>query len=52
MSDERLFNSLALGFDLALYAGPLCEEPIVGKIINVSLFNINRSLFYCRGYLI
>ena len=31
MSDERLFNSLALGFDLALYAGPLCEEPIVGK---------------------
>lgn len=30
MSDERLFNSLALGFDLALYAGPLCEEPIVG----------------------
>jgi len=30
MSNERLFNSLAMGFDLALKAGPLCEEPIIG----------------------
>lgn len=30
LTEERLINSLALGFDLALQAGPLCEEPIIG----------------------
>ena len=30
MNDERILNSLAMGFDLALNSGPLCEETIIG----------------------